>query len=108
MRVVLVIAVLLTQTNERARNAAVLNRPGPDTPSKRGFYAAHGLQTPANGETRSLKATHAQAPLYICIPKCWAWVALDRKSTRLNSSHLGISYAVFCLKKKKTTTQKKH
>src|SRR5262245_64917863 len=31
----------------------------------------------------------------------------DRKSTRLNSSHLGISYAVFCLKKKihrKTTT----
>src|SRR5438045_6625135 len=29
----------------------------------------------------------------------------DRKSTRLNSSHLGISYAVFCLKKK-TNTQK--
>src|SRR5205814_6046794 len=30
----------------------------------------------------------------------------DRKSTRLNSSHLGISYAVFCLKKKKK--KKKH
>src|SRR5256885_11875478 len=29
--------------------------------------------------------------------------ALDRKSTRLNSSHLVISYAVFCLKKKKKT-----
>src|SRR5256885_3461234 len=28
---------------------------------------------------------------------------LDRKSTRLNSSHLVISYAVFCLKKKKIT-----
>src|SRR2546426_3328326 len=28
----------------------------------------------------------------------------DRKSTRLNSSHLVISYAVFCLKKKKTDT----
>src|SRR2546426_6668698 len=28
----------------------------------------------------------------------------DRKSTRLNSSHLVISYAVFCLKKKKRTT----
>src|SRR5437879_13918386 len=28
---------------------------------------------------------------------------LDRKSTRLNSSHRCISYAVFCLKKKKTT-----
>src|ERR1035441_5565674 len=27
-------------------------------------------------------------------------ISLDRKSTRLNSSHLGISYAVFCLKKK--------
>src|SRR5205814_10174894 len=30
--------------------------------------------------------------------------ALDRKSTRLNSSHLGISYAVFCLKKNNTHT----
>src|SRR2546422_7969214 len=30
--------------------------------------------------------------------------ALDRKSTRLNSSHGYISYAVFCLKKKKTMT----
>src|SRR5258708_11151959 len=29
---------------------------------------------------------------------------LDRKSTRLNSSHQIISYAVFCLKKKKTNT----
>src|ERR1039458_10676335 len=29
-------------------------------------------------------------------------VPIDRKSTRLNSSHLGISYAVFCLKKKNT------
>src|SRR5437870_9653473 len=28
----------------------------------------------------------------------------DRKSTRLNSSHVAISYAVFCLKKKKATT----
>src|SRR5256885_1385043 len=30
-----------------------------------------------------------------------AAIAIDRKSTRLNSSHLVISYAVFCLKKKK-------
>src|SRR2546430_6593566 len=30
---------------------------------------------------------------------------LDRKSTRLNSSHSQISYAVFCLKKKNTTTR---
>src|SRR5436305_11146480 len=32
---------------------------------------------------------------------------VDRKSTRLNSSHVRISYAVFCLKKKKKTTKKK-
>src|SRR5438270_6290635 len=32
-------------------------------------------------------------------------IAQDRKSTRLNSSHSQISYAVFCLKKKKTKTE---
>src|SRR2546427_8520010 len=32
--------------------------------------------------------------------------AQDRKSTRLNSSHSQISYAVFCLKKKKTTHER--
>src|ERR1035441_10721907 len=32
----------------------------------------------------------------------------DRKSTRLNSSHLGISYAVFCLKKKNTRNRSAH
>src|SRR5215472_18884170 len=48
--------------------------------------------------------------------RAWAWdknprrrprCPRDRKSTRLNSSHLGISYAVFCLKKKKTKKQNK-
>src|SRR5260221_7127993 len=33
---------------------------------------------------------------------------LDRKSTRLNSSHTVISYAVFCLKKKKKSQQIEH
>src|SRR3712207_8559540 len=33
-----------------------------------------------------------------CVP---SWNRIDRKSTRLNSSHANISYAVFCLKKKK-------
>src|SRR3712207_7275503 len=32
----------------------------------------------------------------------------DRKSTRLNSSHANISYAVFCLKKKNTSTLELH
>src|SRR5256885_9359475 len=35
----------------------------------------------------------------------YASASLDRKSTRLNSSHLVISYAVFCLKKKKNRIQ---
>src|SRR5699024_11574539 len=34
--------------------------------------------------------------------------ASDRKSTRLNSSHVSISYAVFCLKKKKNTEEITH
>src|SRR5207249_11339887 len=34
----------------------------------------------------------------------WHRVRSDRKSTRLNSSHVSISYAVFCLKKKKKHT----
>src|SRR5256885_3802520 len=35
-------------------------------------------------------------------PACISFAQADRKSTRLNSSHLVISYAVFCLKKKKS------
>src|SRR5690349_23824903 len=35
-------------------------------------------------------------------------LAIDRKSTRLNSSHVEISYAVFCLKKKKLVTLSIH
>src|SRR5690625_5311132 len=34
--------------------------------------------------------------------------SLDRKSTRLNSSHVAISYAVFCLKKKKDSKMRVH
>src|SRR5258707_6431727 len=38
-----------------------------------------------------------------CVPFEWAgFTVKDRKSTRLNSSHANISYAVFCLKKKKS------
>src|SRR5439155_26533365 len=38
-------------------------------------------------------------------PETWSSVR-DRKSTRLNSSHVAISYAVFCLKKKKNNSKK--
>src|SRR5438270_9793240 len=40
------------------------------------------------------------------VPDCCMLHTQDRKSTRLNSSHSQISYAVFCLKKKKNTKQK--
>src|SRR5690349_23343506 len=47
-------------------------------------------------------AEHAAAVALVAVGT-WALLrALDRKSTRLNSSHVEISYAVFCLKKKKT------
>src|SRR5688572_31022697 len=36
------------------------------------------------------------------------WASRDRKSTRLNSSHSQISYAVFCLKKKKKKIERQH
>src|SRR5258708_18315579 len=49
------------------------------------------------------------------MPGSWPWAAdtdtpasRDRKSTRLNSSHQIISYAVFCLKKKKKKTKLLH
>src|SRR5699024_12105903 len=49
----------------------------------------------------ALIAKTSQNPL-LKIPQCGITVkVLDRKSTRLNSSHVSISYAVFCLKKKK-------
>src|SRR5258705_9313292 len=61
------------------------------------------LQTPASSlgfepGTDSMLADWKQVSTYL---NGLASVAGDRKSTRLNSSHLGISYAVFCLKKKK-------
>src|SRR3712207_7966247 len=51
------------------------------------------------GEVPALDHRHDQAVLRGC------GVAGDRKSTRLNSSHANISYAVFCLKKKKKTSR---
>src|SRR5258705_1148217 len=53
------------------------------------FRSALQRRPPPKGLVKSV------APLLLTCPLG------DRKSTRLNSSHLGISYAVFCLKKKK-------
>src|SRR5437667_8903034 len=49
------------------------------------------------GRRRRLDASAGGAPLGVETPA----TPRDRKSTRLNSSHITISYAVFCLKKKK-------
>src|SRR5687768_17934137 len=59
-----------------------------------GFLGANGA-----GKTTTLKLL-----MRLIFPTSGAARILDRKSTRLNSSHGYISYAVFCLKKKK----KKH
>src|SRR5271165_7471387 len=53
--------------------------------------------------TLSLHDALPISPIRWWLPPLWHWRSLpsDRKSTRLNSSHVKISYAVFCLKKKK-------
>src|SRR5438045_4887166 len=56
--------------------------------------------TAPGGEKFVDTATNQVAPGYFRTMQ----IPLDRKSTRLNSSHLGISYAVFCLKKKNLKT----
>src|SRR2546426_12634881 len=53
----------------------------------------------ARGRARS----HQEGPLVARVGR-----RTDRKSTRLNSSHLVISYAVFCLKKKKKKKMRAH
>src|SRR5256885_9637676 len=54
-----------------------------------------------SGSTQKGPATQRNLPWFQRFARP---VLLDRKSTRLNSSHLVISYAVFCLKKKKLST----
>src|SRR5947199_4577048 len=49
--------------------------------------------------TQDLTRTRASQSRSKTLSRPWSGSS-DRKSTRLNSSHLGISYAVFCLKKK--------
>src|SRR3712207_7004799 len=68
---------------------------------------SRGHSIPISG---SLQSTNPSAlGLYFAVHlyenSAWSPVTRkDRKSTRLNSSHANISYAVFCLKKKKTLT----
>src|SRR2546430_11771618 len=67
-----------------------------------------GEMTPASAAQRPQQRARDDVPLHLAgaLPDAFdariAPDALDRKSTRLNSSHSQISYAVFCLKKKNT------
>src|SRR5437899_11182309 len=58
-------------------------------------------QTTANGFERRSSPIVVSGPCPHTTRRSSGRTKRDRKSTRLNSSHLGISYAVFCLKKKK-------
>src|SRR3712207_7680372 len=77
----------------------------PYTTLFRSAHAAHFLafaEAHAPGPLASVEATwldHLDAD-HDNLRAAFAWLS-DRKSTRLNSSHANISYAVFCLKKKK-------
>src|SRR5256885_11597727 len=62
------------------------------------------LAIEAKGDNDDALANHCDNDPNLCDPTGFQ----DRKSTRLNSSHLVISYAVFCLKKKKKTDQVSH
>src|SRR5256886_3871078 len=59
-----------------------------------------------NGRVSSGRVERSQMRLRHTIEKATPVPRLDRKSTRLNSSHSQISYAVFCLKKKKRKQNK--
>src|SRR5699024_11483550 len=70
--------------------------------------AASSLRPALPGCTGSSSQDHADPALItpprylLCSPEPSGTGWLDRKSTRLNSSHVSISYAVFCLEKKET------
>src|SRR3712207_8202459 len=57
---------------------------------------------PDGGQHRRPKTQRSVAAAHLPLLSCAA-PSIDRKSTRLNSSHANISYAVFCLKKKQNT-----
>src|SRR6266542_6465720 len=71
------------------------------------FFSFFFFNDTATTEIYTL-SLHDALPIYAAwapavMPRWWkrACMPIDRKSTRLNSSHGSISYAVFCLKKKK-------
>src|SRR5207249_6073799 len=83
-------------------SAATSQKPRAVIEALRNFYehenanVHRGLHTLSSRATEAYEKARKRVAEYIGAPS-----AEDRKSTRLNSSHVSISYAVFCLKKKK-------
>src|SRR2546426_9098737 len=74
--------------------------------SQRVITGAHtGQLTLWNGTTFNFETIEQAHEFPIRVIRCTHNTEGDRKSTRLNSSHLVISYAVFCLKKKSNKIQ---
>src|SRR5258705_4477725 len=75
------------------------------------YYVGYSPPTTRYRNTETIKAmdetdTGRMNPLKLEFTCCDLTLSVqDRKSTRLNSSHLGISYAVFCLKSEKHTSE---
>src|SRR3712207_7736197 len=67
-----------------------------------GVLTALRFRVTVNTDNRLMSATSMTGELQALVDAFGYSPAEDRKSTRLNSSHANISYAVFCLKKKKT------
>src|SRR5207249_6503085 len=92
------------------RSAALLGRRLEDAEQSTRALGASGLTDPQLLAIDAVRASCLATPVHgVLSPIQQAEredaIAEDRKSTRLNSSHVSISYAVFCLKKKK---KKKH
>src|SRR2546430_7946187 len=105
--VVFVIALLTALTSNRPSSIRVL--PKENSMATPAFPENQALAIPVPGSEDALKArTEAAQSLVSGGPRASYFPTApsdpriaDRKSTRLNSSHSQISYAVFCLKKKK-------
>src|SRR5438132_9121863 len=94
--------------DRHARQAALVDRRAPGLPTAAHVVDAAAARLPAAGQARGhrcvlrLSAGDELGGRQSGAPADDAGAdATDRKSTRLNSSHTVISYAVFCLKKKK-------
>src|SRR3712207_8216571 len=83
-----------TLFRSRLRPRRPVARRGRRAPCRRGVAGRSGIPRKDGPEDTGGGSAHALHPVIGLSP--------DRKSTRLNSSHANISYAVFCLKKKKT------